>query len=94
MHSTRSSYVTYGLMAGVLILAARSHAGDAMDIGSRRQLFVDRTLIESLRDARLVLHRPIKREIAIKPEHPWERNGVSYMVTFTRISHLTPDVLA
>ncbi|MBC8354602.1 MAG: hypothetical protein H8E66_21610 [Planctomycetes bacterium] len=82
MPGTRFSYVTLGLMVGVLTLAASSHADDAMKIGSRRQLFVDRALIGSLRNASLVLHHPIKREIAITPEHPWERNGVSYMVTF------------
>ena len=82
MQSIWSSYVTPGLLAVVLILTARSNANEFVDIGSRRQLFVDRTLIESIHDAHLVLHHPVKREIAIKPEHPWEKNGVSYMVTF------------
>jgi len=31
---------------------------------------------------RQVLQHPVRREIAIKPEHAWEKFGVSYMVTF------------
>ncbi len=54
----------------------------AINIGSRRQLFVDGYLIKKMTGARQVLHRPVKREVAIKPEHPWEKHGVSYMVTF------------
>ena len=34
-----------------------------VDIGSRRELFVDHYLIESLDGARLVLHRPQAREV-------------------------------
>lgn len=66
----------------ILGFSASLPADEAISVGSRRQLFVDRTLIESMDEARLVLHHPIKREIAIKPEHPWEKFGVSYMVVF------------
>lgn len=55
---------------------------DVLDIGSRRQLFVGQDLIVSMDGIRQVLHHPVRREIAIKPEHPWEKHGVSYMVTF------------
>lgn len=53
-------------------------------ISSDRQLFVDDHLIEKMSGATRRLHRPVRREIAIKPEHPWESGGigVSYMVTF------------
>ncbi len=53
-----------------------------LDVGSRRQLFVDQRLIGTLEGVRQVLHHPVRREIAIAPEHPWEKHGVSYMVTF------------
>ncbi|MBP89774.1 MAG: hypothetical protein CMJ64_24220 [Planctomycetaceae bacterium] len=71
------------LILTALILSVRTlPADDTIDIGSQRQLFVDRALIDKIHKSRLVLHHPVKREIAIKPEHPWETNGVSYMVTF------------
>ena len=64
------------------LLPAICCAGESIDVGTRRQLFVDGRLIESMDDVRQVLHRPIRCEIAVKPEHPWEKHGVSYMVTF------------
>jgi len=67
----------------LLIPAALTRADEsAIDIGSRRQLFVDGHLIERLSGVRQVLHRPVKRDVAIEPEHPWEQHGISYMVTF------------
>ena len=76
--------------AGLLALLAcvalapvvRAEEAPVIDIGSRRQLFVDGRLIDSMNGVRQVLHHPVRREIAIKPEHPWEKHGVSYMVTF------------
>jgi len=53
-----------------------------IDVGSRRQLFVDGHLIERMEGVRQVLHCPVRREVAIQPEYPWEKHGVSYMVTF------------
>lgn len=49
-----------------------------IDIGSRRELFVDDRLIESLRDARRQLHHPVPREIAIVHDAPWEGAGSGY----------------
>lgn len=57
-------------------------AAEPIDVGQRRQLFVDQHLIDSLAGVRQVLHRPVRREIAIAPEHPWEKFGVSYMTAF------------
>src|SRR5688500_2585666 len=53
--------------------------GDApIDIGSRRELFVDDHRIGSLRDARRQLHHPTPREIAIVHDSPWEGAGSGY----------------
>lgn len=58
---------------------ARSAAGnsgrpgaEAIDIGSRRELFVDRYLIHRLDDARLVLHHPRDEGPVIRFDNPWE----------------------
>ena len=50
------------------------------DIGTRRELFVDEVLIESITgDARQVLHHPTPREIVLVCDQPWEGNGVNYV---------------
>ena len=50
----------------------------AVDVGSRLELFVDDSLIESLTDARRQLHHPVPREIAIVHDAPWEGAGSGY----------------
>ncbi len=57
-------------------------ADEPININSQRQLFVDRHLIDELDNARLVLHRPVRREVAIDNDNPWEQYGVSYMTVF------------
>ena len=56
--------------------------GQAVDIGSRRELFVDRYLIDELRGARLELNRPERREIVFRTDAPWEGNGSAYQSVF------------
>ena len=54
-------------------------AADPLDIGTRRELFVDGVLIESLDGARQVLHHPTPREIVMTMNKPWEGNACGYM---------------
>jgi hypothetical protein len=53
-----------------------------LDIGTRRELFLDDYLIDDLSDAALRLHHPERRETAITFDAPWEDNvaGVSSVV--------------
>lgn len=62
------------LLVAVLIsaLPAALHAEDPVAVGSNRELFVDRYLIERLDDARLVLHPPQPAEIVLRFDEPWE----------------------
>ena len=46
------------ILLSLLLGSADSRAADAIDIGSRRELFVDRFLIERLENAALKLHEP------------------------------------
>jgi hypothetical protein len=65
----------------LFVAAAISNAADAdapINIGSRRELFVDSAVIETLRDARRELHHPTAREIAIVHDAPWEGAGSGY----------------
>jgi hypothetical protein len=70
------------IVACVVVFAALGLAGmpgrgvalvDApIDIGSRRELFVDRFLVENLAGCTLVLQSPRPAEIAVKSDRPWE----------------------
>jgi len=58
--------------------AAADGSTDAIHIGSRRELFVDDRLIESLHNAHRQLHHPVPQEIAIEHDAPWEGAGSGY----------------
>jgi len=51
-------------------------------IGTDRQLFVDDYWVAESRGVERKLHSPVRREIAIAADNPWEERGVSYLVTF------------
>lgn len=56
---------------------------NAIDIGSRRELLVDDHLIQSLRgEASHRLHHPVRREVAIVHDAPWEGSGGGYHTVF------------
>ena len=58
-------------------------AGDAINIGTRRELFVHDALIESVSgEARLELHHPEAREIALEHSAAWEGSGSGYHSVF------------
>ena len=58
-------------------------AAEPVDIGSRRELFVDQALIERHGGgAELQLHHPVPREIAMTFEKPWEGNASGYPTVF------------
>ena len=47
-----------------------------LDIGSDRQLFVDDLLIDSSEGVRRRLQEPVRREIAIPGDRPWDAGNV------------------
>jgi len=54
-----------------------------IDIGSRRELFVDTHVMENLeRGATLRLHHPVPREVSIVHDRPWEGNTCAYNTIF------------
>ena len=53
-----------------------------IDIGSRRELFIDNFLIQRMRRARLQLHKPTPRDIAVEFDAPWEGNTSCYYTVF------------
>lgn len=60
-----------------------SRKGAPTDIGARRELFVDRALIAAFEGkARLLLHHPKSREVALTFDRPWEGNASGYTTVF------------
>lgn len=55
-----------------LLCCAASGESTTIDIGSRRELFVDHYLIGALHNATLKLHQPVQAETAITRDRPWE----------------------
>ncbi len=61
----------------LLVLAFSLHAADAvLDVGDRKQLFIDRRFIAGGQGIRLVMNPPTKMETVLRPEKPWELGWV------------------
>lgn len=59
------------------VSASDAADGRALEIGDRRQVFIDGRFLDQARDVELVVHRPVKtNEITIAPELPWEGNHI------------------
>ncbi len=70
-------------MSVVLASCGTVGAEGPIDIGSRRELFVDDYLIASLSGAaQLRLHHPVARELALRHDAPWEGTGSGYHSVF------------
>lgn len=71
---SRTNKLMVGVLAGwfVAMLVSTAAAEGEINIGARRELFVDQLLIDRLEGARLVLHAPQPREIVLKFDQPWE----------------------
>ena len=72
------------IVTSVCVLVAATLAQAAPDrvieIGNRRELFVDDFLVQELAGARLRLHQPVPREVSFIFDKPWEGNE-SYYIT-------------
>ena len=78
------------ITCGVSFLAASGD--DVLDLGSRRELFIDHHLIDRMTDVRLVLSRPRDEGVVIRFDQPWEypfagcptviRDGETYRLVY------------
>lgn len=60
-----------------------ARSDEPVNIGSRRELFVDRALVETMDGgAELRLHQPVRRDVAIRFDRPWEGNASGYATVF------------
>lgn len=70
----RAALATLLLLSSLTVLSS----AEPIDVGSRRELFVDGYLIDKLDGARLTLHHPQPREVAMVFDQPWEGNTSGY----------------
>ncbi|MEZ6128433.1 MAG: hypothetical protein R3C59_07105 [Planctomycetaceae bacterium] len=79
--ATAAAAVSAASVAFPVVKADESSA--AIDIGSRRELFVDRALIEKLSGgATQQLQHPVPREVSLVHDAPWEGTGCGYHSVF------------
>ncbi|MBN2312507.1 MAG: hypothetical protein JXM79_01170 [Sedimentisphaerales bacterium] len=73
------SVIVFGLLFLFFILSGLTLAEESIDIGSRRELFVDRYLIERLDGVRLRLHHPRDEGAVLKFDALWEGPFCGYV---------------
>jgi hypothetical protein len=61
------------------LLTSTAIASDVIDIGSHRELFVDRYLIDSMRGTELRLQHPHDEGVVLKFDQPWEGPFCAYV---------------
>ena len=74
------SWLILILWAGSAV--GESLGGDVIPIGSRRELFVDRFLIDRIDGGQLRLHPPVSAGIAFRFDQPWEGVENAYFSVF------------
>ena len=62
--------------------AAGTTPAGVIELGDRRELFVDDYLIERLSNVELRLQKPVPRNVAIAHDVPWEGNASAYHTVF------------
>ena len=68
-----------GILGTIWTLPSRDGGrADVVDIGSRRELFVDQFLIDELQNVTQQLHQPKREGIALPFDKPWEGNWSAY----------------
>ncbi|MDG1893426.1 MAG: hypothetical protein P8J37_00805 [Fuerstiella sp.] len=67
----------------LIVYGSAAFAADAIDIGSRRELFVDRYLIDSMSNSvQLQVQQPEAQEVVLVTGEPWEGNTCAYYSIF------------
>ncbi|MFN0195444.1 MAG: hypothetical protein ACKVT0_01760 [Planctomycetaceae bacterium] len=68
----------FAVVLVLFVFSSVAAAAEPVDIGSRRELFVDDFLIDSLQNVRLELQHPQAQEVALVCDQPWEGNTCIY----------------
>lgn len=57
-------------------------SAESVNIGSRLELMIDNELLDEFKNASLRMHHPIRRELVMEYNKPWEGNGCSFRTVF------------
>ena len=79
MQPVRWIVVFWSIAASTALLADEQRA---IDIGDRRELFVDKFLVDRLDGVELRLHSPTPREVVMVCDAAWEGSGCGYQTVF------------
>jgi len=83
MMPARSACAAFVMTVTLIAAAGDANSEEPVAIGSRRELFVDRALIDRLDGgAELRLHHPRRRDVAVLFDKPWEGNASGYTTVF------------
>ena len=76
-----------GVLWAVAVMTGGAYADPAVDIANRRELFVDRFLIDRMEGAALRLHEPQPADVALVFDKPWEGKHCGYVTVFQDGDH-------
>jgi hypothetical protein len=80
---TLATFCSFTLFLTLCCAASRGADDEPVEIGGRRELFVDRHLVDALAGgAKLLLHKPTMREVVLEHDEPWEGNVCGYHTIF------------
>ena len=74
-----SSMQRYTVLLLLVLSSVTATAAEPVDIGSRRELFVDHYLVEKMHGTELRLHRPVDEGRVLAFDKPWEGAFCAYV---------------
>ncbi len=77
-HPTVSLVVSAFLFLSTGSPLSLAEGAEPIDLGNRRELFIDDHLIDQMKNVQLQVHQPVREEVAVHCDAPWEGNGCGY----------------
>lgn len=78
LYRIQSSIAASLLLLQVIGPQAAMAQSEPVALGTRRELFIDDFLTGAMNNVQLLVHAPVREEIAVNCDAPWEGNGCGY----------------
>jgi len=62
----------------VSVATAQERPVSPLNLGNQRELFIDDYLVGAMKNVQLLVHPPVREELAVNCDAPWEGNGCGY----------------